>query len=371
MQGLRSVLSHYDLNQTITPLAQTILRMLGAEPAAGSRRLGDAGGQDVRRATRAGDLRSGTRGEPEMLAIVQSGATILAEFTNAVARSPGFQAPAVKLIGGLFNHPDYVALYKYRLSTLLPKAPVERCAESGALGAVWLASRHVRTHLAAAPADGTLDREQLAVATTEQRNPRSANLDQLSPLELVDLFVSEEDSVAEALAACREPLAAGIELVGNALRAGGRLFYVGAGTSGRLGVLDASEIPPTFGASPELVQGIIAGGVVALHRAVEGAEDQPEAGALAVLERGVRAGDVVCGIAASGRTRSSSARWRGRASSARGRSCSPAIPRGSRARSRGTWRSICPPARNSSPARPASRPAPPRSSRSTSSPPAR
>ena len=86
------------------------------------------------------------------------------------------------------------------------------------------------------------------------------------------------------------------------MKNGGRLFYIGAGTSGRLGVLDASEIPPTFGASPELVQGIIAGGVRALLSAVEGAEDQPEAGALAVLERGVRAGDVLCGIAASGRT---------------------------------------------------------------------
>jgi N-acetylmuramic acid 6-phosphate etherase len=91
-------------------------------------------------------------------------------------------------------------------------------------------------------------------------------------------------------------------LVSETLRAGGRLFYVGAGTSGRLGVLDASEIPPTFGAPPELVQGIIAGGATALRRAVEGAEDQPEAGEHAVIERGVRAGDVVCGIAASGRT---------------------------------------------------------------------
>ena len=93
-----------------------------------------------------------------------------------------------------------------------------------------------------------------------------------------------------------------MELVSTAILSGGRLFYVGAGTSGRLGVLDASEIPPTFGAPPELVQGIIAGGAVALHRAVEGAEDQPEAGALVVFERGVKAGDVVCGLTASGRT---------------------------------------------------------------------
>src|SRR5881628_2430724 len=119
---------------------------------------------------------------------------------------------------------------------------------------------------------------------------------------MIELFISEEQCVSEALTAGRAELAAAIEIVSESLRAGGRLFYVGAGTSGRLGVLDASEIPPTFGAPAELVQGIIAGGATALHRAVEGAEDQPESGAHAVLERGVRKGDVVCGIAASGRT---------------------------------------------------------------------
>jgi N-acetylmuramic acid 6-phosphate etherase len=91
-------------------------------------------------------------------------------------------------------------------------------------------------------------------------------------------------------------------LAATALRGGGRLFYAGAGTSGRLGVLDASEVPPTFGAPPELVQAIMAGGATALQRAVEGAEDQPRTGALAALERGVREGDVLCGITASGRT---------------------------------------------------------------------
>jgi N-acetylmuramic acid 6-phosphate etherase len=105
-----------------------------------------------------------------------------------------------------------------------------------------------------------------------------------------------------ALEGARGELVAAVDRVAEALQRGGRLFYTGAGTSGRLGVLDASEIPPTFGASPELVQGIIAGGVSALHSAAEGAEDQPEAGELAVVGRGVRAGDVVCGIAASGRT---------------------------------------------------------------------
>ena len=137
---------------------------------------------------------------------------------------------------------------------------------------------------------------------TEQRNPRSAQLDQLAAGELVDLFVSEESCVSQALAAARTPLVAAVETASRALQLGGRLFYVGAGTSGRLGVLDASEIPPTFGTAPDLVQGIIAGGVTALYSAVEGAEDQAEAGALAMTERGVNERDVVCGITASGRT---------------------------------------------------------------------
>jgi len=149
---------------------------------------------------------------------------------------------------------------------------------------------------------GARDREEIAVATTEQSNPRSLRIDQMTTEELIDLFITEEDCVPEALSACRNELRAAIDLVCDALRAGGRLFYIGAGTSGRLGVLDASEIPPTFGAPSELVQAIIAGGATALHRAVEGAEDQVEAGALAVLQRGLRSHDVVCGITASGRT---------------------------------------------------------------------
>jgi N-acetylmuramic acid 6-phosphate etherase len=143
---------------------------------------------------------------------------------------------------------------------------------------------------------------ELANAATEQRNPRSADLDQLSTAQLVQLFVTEEDEVKAALGGAAEQIVRAVDLVSRSLQNGGRLFYVGAGTSGRLGVLDASEIPPTFGAAPELVQGIIAGGARALHLSAEGAEDQTEAGALAVVERGVAVKDVVCGVTASGRT---------------------------------------------------------------------
>jgi N-acetylmuramic acid 6-phosphate etherase len=118
---------------------------------------------------------------------------------------------------------------------------------------------------------------------------------------LVELFVEEESFVQEALRKESESLARAIEMVTKSLRDGGRLFYVGAGTSGRLAVLDASEIPPTFSASPDKVQGIIAGGATALSRSVEGAEDERGSGALAIEERGVTGADVVCGITASGR----------------------------------------------------------------------
>jgi N-acetylmuramic acid 6-phosphate etherase len=144
--------------------------------------------------------------------------------------------------------------------------------------------------------------DNLAAALTEQRNPRSENLEKLSPRELVELFVEEEKFVQEALCGAIVDLIRAIEIVTESLRTGGRLFYVGAGSSGRIGVLDASEIPPTFGASPDLVQGLIAGGVTALYRSVEGAEDEESAGALALDERGIKSSDVVTGITASGRT---------------------------------------------------------------------
>ena len=138
--------------------------------------------------------------------------------------------------------------------------------------------------------------------TTEHRNPRTAGIDLATPLEIVDMMNAEDARVSGAVASQREAIARAIELVEVAFRAGGRLFYVGAGTSGRLGVLDASECPPTFGVDPTMVQGIIAGGAAALTRSQEGAEDRPEDGAAAIDAAGLTAHDVLIGIAASGTT---------------------------------------------------------------------
>jgi len=138
--------------------------------------------------------------------------------------------------------------------------------------------------------------------TTEKRNPKSTHIDTLSTLEIVDLINSEDRTVPQAVGTQRERIAAAIDLIVDCFRQGGRLFYVGAGTSGRLGVLDASECPPTFGVRPTLVQGIIAGGRRALVRSIEGAEDHPEDGAKAIDKRGVISKDVVVGLAACGMT---------------------------------------------------------------------
>ena len=137
---------------------------------------------------------------------------------------------------------------------------------------------------------------------TEQRNPKSTKIDKLDVLGIVDLINNEDRLVAEAVSDEREAIARAIELVETALRTGGRLIYVGAGTSGRLGVLDVAEIPPTFGIDPERVHGVIAGGYQALVRSQEGAEDHPEDGVEAINNLDVSQRDFVLGIATSGST---------------------------------------------------------------------
>ncbi|MFL5464874.1 MAG: N-acetylmuramic acid 6-phosphate etherase [Gemmatimonadaceae bacterium] len=137
---------------------------------------------------------------------------------------------------------------------------------------------------------------------TERRNPRTASIDLASPLEIVDMINAEDRLVPDAVATQREHIARAIDLAEATFRGEGRLFYVGAGTSGRLGVLDASECPPTFGTNPEMVQGIIAGGLPALTRSQEGAEDVVENGARAIDEHKINKKDFVIGIAASGTT---------------------------------------------------------------------
>jgi N-acetylmuramic acid 6-phosphate etherase len=142
----------------------------------------------------------------------------------------------------------------------------------------------------------------MEISSTEGRNPASERIDTLSPLEIARLMNAEDALVAEAVGRELEPIARAIEVIAERLRAGGRLVYIGAGTSGRLGVLDATECPPTFSTPPEMVVGLIAGGYTALTRAVEGAEDHPEYAVDDLRANNLSSADVVVGVATSGRT---------------------------------------------------------------------
>jgi N-acetylmuramic acid 6-phosphate etherase len=141
-----------------------------------------------------------------------------------------------------------------------------------------------------------------ALPITEHENPRSKDLSSQSTAQIVALMNEEDALVATAVKRVLDDVVKAVDETVARLSRGGRLFYIGTGTSGRLGVLDASECPPTFGVSPELVQGVIAGGYDACHRAVEASEDDADAAAADLKQRGFSAGDVLVGIAASGRT---------------------------------------------------------------------
>jgi N-acetylmuramic acid 6-phosphate etherase len=230
--------------------------------------------------------------------IIAAGVSALVDFTTAVSMRLQLKTPEVRLMGGLFeNQKFYGVAFAKALSEKIPGAEVALCESPPEVGAAWLAADE---RLQLAKAEEPAAAIQL-ISSTEEANPKSANLDRLSAREIVELFVAEEKSVEEGLRRSVDQLARAIELSASAIGSGGRIFYVGAGTSGRLGVLDAAEIPPTFGASPDLFQGIIAGGAPALRRSIEGAEDDARSGALAMDERGVKRGDLVIGISASGR----------------------------------------------------------------------
>src|SRR5881398_2152999 len=241
-------------------------------------------------------------GDAHVTEIVENGAQALSEYTEAVASRLHLLAPKVVLLGGLFHRDSiYTHAFRRRLKKNLPDARVAIAERTPELGAAWLAAE-LNDHVVFQSKLPESEIDNLAAVLTEQRNPRSENLEELSPRALVELLVEEEKSVQDALRGAIADLARAIEIVAESLRNGGRLFYIGAGSSGRIGVLDASEIPPTFGAQRELVQGVIAGGVSAMYRSAEGAEDDETAGALAVDERRIRDADVVIGISASGRT---------------------------------------------------------------------
>ncbi len=205
----------------------------------------------------------------------------------------------------LLKQPKFARAVARQLAERWPGCIVTPLARESAWGAVELArgvQSRPRATVTSAPIPDSPFPIPHPLSPTEQRHPRSMNLDRLSVAEGIELMLSEDATLPAAIRRESPKIERVIRKIVTAFKRGGRLFYVGAGTSGRLGILDASECPPTFRVSPELVQGIIAGGQTAVFRAVEGAEDDRAAGGRAILFRGVGKQDVVVGIAASGRT---------------------------------------------------------------------
>jgi N-acetylmuramic acid 6-phosphate etherase len=257
-------------------------------------------------------FRAWNEGDPIARDVLGSVAHGLAEDAAACARLVTRTGTMVQFVlagSVLLKQPRFAARVQRAIRRAWPRAVVTPLEAESAWGAVELARRQLgaaaagrRAPLPPADALTTPSVQSLRQSPTEQRNPRSMNLDRLSLAEAVALMLTEDARVPPALLAQRRNIERAVALVARAFKHGGRLFYVGAGTSGRLGVLDASECPPTFGTSPAMVQGIMAGGPAALWSAVEGVEDDAGAGGRAVAFRGVSARDAVVGIAASGRT---------------------------------------------------------------------
>jgi len=245
--------------------------------------------------------------------ILADAAVSLAEDGANCARRLARKGAPVEFVlagGVLLQQPGFARQVGARLRQLRPSARVTRLHRESVWGAIALAKQHfggvksrrIHEDSAVAPDRQDILPPSKALPPTEQRNPRSRHLDRMPLARAVVLMIQEEAAVGAAIFKERRKIARAVEIIAQALGHGGRLFYAGAGTSGRLGVLDASECPPTFRLPPDRVQGIIAGGRTALWKSVEGAEDDAAAGAAALAHRGVNPRDVVVGIAANGRT---------------------------------------------------------------------
>lgn len=243
-------------------------------------------------------LRAAGRGDPLARGVVKEATAELVERLVELARRMRVRRPKVALTGGLFENEIYRRQFVTAVAERLPGARSVLLKTPGEIGAAAMAG------WAGWATPGKTGAQFVDVESlpTERANPRSRGLHKKSVGQLVRLFVGEESQNLKALRKAAPEIGRAAAMVASALQKGGRLIYVGAGTSGRLGVLDASEMPPTFHADPEEVQAILAGGPEAIFRAQEGAEDDAGAGARAVKERRVGKKDVVVGLTASGRT---------------------------------------------------------------------
>jgi N-acetylmuramic acid 6-phosphate etherase len=316
LRALKAVVYYYDRDQAWPKLGERILRALQLNAPQDLIAWAHA----ANKAAIAGlavEVFSAWQQKDKIAADILAGAAAsLARDAAACAQRLAAPRTNVRFVlagGVLLRQPRFGALVSSRLRQLWPRALVNPLTRESVWGAVELArglSVECRVSSEKRPArtrSTALDSSPKSPASkglspTERRNPRSMNLDKLPLADAIALMLSEEATVPRKLLLERRRIEQVIQLIVRAFRRGGRLFYVGAGTSGRLGVLDASECPPTFGVSADMVQGLIAGGTTALWQAVEGAEDDAAAGHRAIQFRGVQGRDVVAGIAASGTT---------------------------------------------------------------------
>jgi N-acetylmuramic acid 6-phosphate etherase len=322
LRALKAVVYYFDRDGEWSGLGQRILRSLQLnEPNDLIDWAQNASKPDI--ATLAVEVFGAASQRDKIAADILAGAAeTLAKDAAACARRlvrPG--TPVLFVLAGsvLLKQTRFARQVSEHLRSLWPGALVAPLKRQSAWGAVELARRGSQPPFSTAQAASSARvKSQLRyrafaateepgmrsalLSPTEQRHPLSMNLDKLPVLRAIELMLSEDAKIPGAILAERKQIARAVALTVRAFRRGGRLFYVGAGTSGRLGVLDASECPPTFRTPPEMVQGIMAGGQRALWEAVEGAEDDAAAGGRAVEFHGVGRRDVVVGIAASGRT---------------------------------------------------------------------
>lgn len=316
LSALQTVVRSRDRGAAWPKLGESILRsLLLNEPEALVDWAQSAAKPEI--AALAVDVFDAWKRRDQLAAGILAGAadSLAADAVACAGRLAGRGVPVRFILAGgtLLKQPRFAELVSGRIRKLWPRGLVVSLESEGVWGAIELARRLLRQPKNAGGRPVSPDAPQPGAETppvarsfklspTERRNPKSLKLDRLPVLKAVELMLSEDAKVPRALLAERQRIEQGVKLIVTSLRRGGRLFYVGAGTSGRLGVLDASECPPTFRTPPEMVQAIVAGGQTAMWRAVEGAEDDAADGARAIQFRGVNPHDVVVGIAASGRT---------------------------------------------------------------------
>jgi len=308
--GLRSITAQYDRDGKLSGMAKKILKATGVKTLEELSAYVSRTEKNKIAELSKFVFEAAAKGDAAAKNIIFIAASGLASNVANIARRLRLKKVPVIVTGGTFDKQEiFLRQFTKRLRRELPWAKPQHAESSGAIGAARWGLEKLRSKQPSTEKKkkeiSLHELEQkvgLSSIATEERNPRTTLLSELQSSEAVDLYLSEEAQVLPAIAKRNAEIARSVELVYAGLKVGGRLIYVGAGTSGRLGVLDASECPPTFRSPPGQVQALMAGGPTAFLKAVEGAEDDELAAEKAVMELKLTKADTVCGMTASGRT---------------------------------------------------------------------